>query len=76
MSKYCRTGNCEALASVPVNLPVWKCIRKRTQQTDIMLQTNQGPHLQRFDSNGNGHRHNVVKINVDSRRVTKVNTTT
>ena len=42
MRKYCRPGNCEALAPVPVNLPVWKCIRKRTQQTDIMLQRNQG----------------------------------
>jgi len=39
---YCRPENCEALAPVPVNLPVCKCIRKRTQQADIMLQRNQG----------------------------------
>ena len=42
MKKYCRPENCEALAPVPVNLAVWKCISKRTQQTDIALQRNQG----------------------------------
>ncbi|XP_071148869.1 uncharacterized protein [Mytilus edulis] len=42
LKKYLRPENCEALAPVHVNLPIWKTLNRQTKNVDIMIQKNQG----------------------------------